>query len=199
MLRFNSTHLVTTLSLSIAFLSLGFSVGCHGKQARRGVSPAPSPVDFNRDVQPILASNCFSCHGPDPAMRKAGLRLDLEEAAFKKRPGKPEAIVPGRPQASELIRRIESRDPHYLMPQSPQGEAKPMKPAEIAILEQWIAEGAHYKPHWAFDPPVRASAARGSGKGMGKISHRFFRSGTSRERKDYILLLKQTKQRSSAA
>ena len=143
-------------------------MGCMGKHASHGASPAPTQVDFNRDVQPILASNCFSCHGPDPGMRKAGLRLDLEEAAFKKRPGKPEAIVPGRPEASELIRRIESTDPHYLMPQSPQGEAKPMKPAEIAILKQWIAEGAHYKPHWAFDPPIRASLPAVQEKGWAK-------------------------------
>jgi hypothetical protein len=88
-------------------------------------------------------------------MRKAGLRLDLEESAFKKRPGKPDAIVPGHPEKSEMIRRIESTDAHYLMPQSPQGEAKPMKPQEIAILKQWIAEGAHYRPHWAFESPVR--------------------------------------------
>ena len=168
MLRLNSTHLVPALSLSFAFLSLGLSVGCMGKHANHGASPAPTQVDFNRDVQPILASNCFSCHGPDPGMRKAGLRLDLGEAAFKKRPGKPEAIVPGRPEASELIRRIESTDPHYLMPQSPQGEAKPMKPAEIAILKQWVAEGAHYKPHWAFDPPVRASLPEVQEKGWAK-------------------------------
>jgi mono/diheme cytochrome c family protein len=87
MLRFGSTHLFTVLSLSLAF-SL---IGCMGKQAR----PAPSQLDFNRDVQPILASNCFSCHGPDPGMRKAGLRLDLEETAFKKRPGKPGPLFRG--------------------------------------------------------------------------------------------------------
>src|ERR1035437_663421 len=66
-------------------------------------------IDFNQDVQPILASNCFSCHGPDPEMRKAGLRLDLGEAAFKKRPGHPDAIVPGHPEKSELIKRVESK------------------------------------------------------------------------------------------
>jgi hypothetical protein len=106
-------------------------------------------------VQPILASNCFSCHGPDPEMRKAGLRLDLEESAFKKRPGRPDAIVPGHPEQSELVKRIESRDPHHLMPQNAQGEAKPMKAAEIAVLKEWIKEGAVYRPHWAFDKPVR--------------------------------------------
>ncbi len=117
-------------------------------------------LDFNQDVQPILASNCFSCHGPDPEMRKAGLRLDLEESAFKKRPGHPDAIVPGHPEQSELIKRIESKDPHYLMPQSSQGEAKPMKPEEIAILKEWVKEGAVYRPHWAFEKPVEARAAR---------------------------------------
>ena len=90
-------------------------------------------------------------------MRKAGLRLDLEESAFKKRPGHPDAIVPGHPEQSELIKRIESKDPHHLMPQSPQGEAKPMKPEEIAILKEWVKEGAVYRPHWAFERPVKAA------------------------------------------
>jgi hypothetical protein len=90
-------------------------------------------------------------------MRKANLRLDLEESAFRKRPGKRDAIVPGHPELSELVRRIESKDPHELMPQSPQGEAKPMKPQEIAILKEWVAEGAHYRPHWAFEKPSRAA------------------------------------------
>ncbi|SFS13105.1 Concanavalin A-like lectin/glucanases superfamily protein [Granulicella pectinivorans] len=124
--------------------------GCRAKTVAR-----TQALDFNQDVQPVLASNCFSCHGPDPAARKAGLRLDLEESAFRKRPGKPDAIVPGHPEQSELIRRIESTDAHHLMPQSPEGEAKPMKPEEIAILKEWVKEGAHYRPHWAFEEPAR--------------------------------------------
>ena len=131
------------------------SVGCRNRQAGPGTSRGGQHLDFNQDVQPILASNCFSCHGPDPEMRKAGLRLDLEESAFRKRPGHPDAIVPGHPERSELIKRIESKDPHYLMPQSSQGEAKPMKPADIAILREWVKEGAVYRPHWAFEKPVR--------------------------------------------
>jgi mono/diheme cytochrome c family protein len=125
-------------------------------------------LDFNQDVQPILAANCFACHGPDPEMRKAGLRLDLGESAFKKRPGHPDAIVPGHPEQSELIKRIESTDSHHLMPQSPQGEAKPMKAADIAVLKEWIKEGAVYRPHWAFDKPVKAQApaiAEAAGRG----------------------------------
>jgi hypothetical protein len=136
----------------IATLLLGLVSGCHGVQT--GVGSAQR-LDFNQDVQPILASRCYSCHGPDPEMRKAGLRLDLEESAFRKRPGHPDAIVQGQPENSELIKRIESKDPHHLMPQSPQGDAKPMRSEEIAVLREWIKEGAVYRPHWAFEKPSR--------------------------------------------
>jgi hypothetical protein len=128
-----------------------FFTGCHNATN----SASGRNLDFNADVQPILAARCFSCHGPDPEMRKAGLRLDLGEYALKKRPGRPDAIVPGHPEKSELIKRIESHDPHYLMPQNPQGDAKPMSAAEIATLKEWIKEGAVYRPHWAFEAPIR--------------------------------------------
>jgi hypothetical protein len=134
---------------------LGQTFGCHENHARVSAVRTTQQLDFNQDVQPILASNCFSCHGPDPEMRKGGLRLDLEESAFRKRPGHPDAIVPGHPEQSELIKRIESTDSHHLMPQSPQGEAKPMKAEDIAILKEWVKEGAVYRPHWAFDKPIR--------------------------------------------
>jgi hypothetical protein len=88
-------------------------------------------------------------------MRKAGLRLDLAEWAMRKRPNRPDAIVPGHPEKSELVKRIESTDPHYLMPQNAQGVAKPMSAGEIATLKEWIREGAVYRPHWAFEVPVR--------------------------------------------
>jgi len=128
-----------------------FLAGCrHASTVEAGRA-----LDFNQDVQPILAARCFSCHGPDPEMRKAGLRLDLAEYAEKKRPGRPDAIVPGHPERSELIKRIESHDPHYLMPQNPQGEAKPMGDSEIATLKEWIRQGAVYRPHWAFEAPKR--------------------------------------------
>ena len=148
-------NLVTLLLIAGALVAT--AGGCKGRDSSHGGSGAGQHLDFNQDVQPVLASNCFSCHGPDPEMRKAGLRLDLEESAFRKRPGRPDAIVPGHPESSELIKRIESSDPHYLMPQSAQDDAKPMKPGDIAILRRWIAEGAHYRPHWAFDKPERAA------------------------------------------
>ena len=155
--RSNLARFAWPTLLCLAGTLLETATGCHGRQADQATSPGAQHLDFNQDVQPILASNCFSCHGPDPEMRKAGLRLDLEESAFKKRPGHPDAIVPGHPEQSELIKRIESRDPHYLMPQNAQGEAKPMKPADIAVLKEWVKEGAVYRPHWAFDKPIRPS------------------------------------------
>src|SRR5258707_2555444 len=133
------------VSLLAAFV-LSAGLACRRPPTRR--------LDFNQDVQPILASRCFSCHGPDPEMRKAGLRLDLAESAMRKRPQHPDAIVPGHPEKSELIKRIESRDPHYLMPQAAQGEAKPMNSDDIATLTEWIREGAGYRPHWAFEVPL---------------------------------------------
>jgi hypothetical protein len=148
-------HYALALRLCLVGFVSAASVGCHNKQSGGSAVSVSQHLDFNQDVQPILASNCFSCHGPDPEMRKAGLRLDLEESAFKKRPGHPDAIIPGHPDQSEFIKRIESRDPHHLMPQSPQGEAKPMKAADIALLREWIKEGAVYRPHWAFSKPLR--------------------------------------------
>jgi len=137
---------MAVVSLLAAFLC-GMLSGCRQTTARR--------LDFNADVQPILASRCFSCHGPDPEMRKANLRLDLAESALRKRQHRPDAIVPGHPEKSELVKRIESTDPHYLMPQVAHGDAKPMSAGEIAKLKAWIKEGAVYRPHWSFEAPVR--------------------------------------------
>jgi Protein of unknown function (DUF1553)/Protein of unknown function (DUF1549)/Planctomycete cytochrome C/Concanavalin A-like lectin/glucanases superfamily len=153
--RSKLTPVASMPSLCLLGVLLASVLGCHENHAHVSAVRTAQQLDFNQDVQPILASNCFSCHGPDPEMRKGGLRLDLEESAFRKRQGHPDAIVPGHPDQSELIKRIESKDPHHLMPQSPQGEAKPMKPEDIAVLKEWVKEGAVYRPHWAFDKPIR--------------------------------------------
>ena len=145
-------HTKPVLLLLVVVFVLGAVVGCHRSDTRR--------LDFNQDVQSILASRCFSCHGPDPEMRKANLRLDLAEWALRKRPNHPDAIVPGHPEKSELVKRIESKDPHYLMPQVADGEAKPMTAAEIATLKEWIRQGAVYRPHWAFEVPQRPAVPK---------------------------------------
>ena len=108
----------------------------------------PDRVDFNWQIRPILSENCFRCHGPDANSRRAGLRLDQKEAAYA------QAITPGKPEKSELVSRITSKDPSYRMP-PPAASAKPLTAAEIATLTEWVRQGAEYEPHWAFIPPVK--------------------------------------------
>ena len=109
-------------------------------------------VNFNRDVRPILSDTCFHCHGPDEKERKGGLRLDIREAALKGGESGP-AFVPGKPDESEIVKRLHPADPDDLMP--PKKLKKPLTPAQMATLKQWIAEGAEYQGHWAFIKPER--------------------------------------------
>lgn len=106
-------------------------------------------LDFNRDVRPILSDKCFSCHGPDEHGRKADLRLDIEKEAKNK---DLLAIVPGKPEDSEMIYRIHSDDEDELMP--PPEIGKPLTQKEKKILEEWIKEGANWADHWAYVDPV---------------------------------------------
>ncbi|MBP8257363.1 MAG: DUF1549 domain-containing protein [Opitutaceae bacterium] len=106
-------------------------------------------LSFNRDVRPILSENCFACHGPDKAARKAKLRLDLRDVALEKG-----AFEPGQPDISDAITRIFSADPDEIMP--PPDSNHSLTPAQKETLKQWVADGAEYEPHWAYIPPVRA-------------------------------------------
>jgi len=115
-------------------------------------SSALASVRFNRDIRPILSDHCFHCHGFDANHRKADLRLDTFEGATAARKGRP-AVVPGRPEESELWHRITANDPADRMPPPDSGHA--LTPAQIHLLRQWIAEGAPYERHWAFEPPRR--------------------------------------------
>lgn len=107
-------------------------------------------LEYNRDVRPILAENCFACHGPDSAARKADLRLDKFSEATAVKNGRA-AILPGKPQASEAIKRILGDGP--LMP--PKASHKTLTAAQISTLKRWVAEGAVYEPHWSYIPPKR--------------------------------------------
>ncbi len=122
-----------------------------GAIRREGVS---ANVDFNRDVIPILSNNCFKCHGPDPDNRKANLRLDVREVATKPAESGEIAIVPGKPDDSELVRRIFSDDPDERMPSKQSN--KSLTDSQKQLLRRWIAEGAEYEPHWSFVPPRQA-------------------------------------------
>jgi mono/diheme cytochrome c family protein/cytochrome c553 len=116
-------------------------------------SAAATPVSYNDHILPILAENCFHCHGPDSGTRKGKLRLDRAEYATVPRGDHDPAIVPGKPDASPVIERILSKDTEEVMP--PPDSHKTLKPAEIALLKRWIAEGAQYQEHWSFLAPVR--------------------------------------------
>jgi hypothetical protein len=116
------------------------------------------PISYNKDIRPILSDKCFSCHGPDVTKMKAGLRLDKPEnalAELTKNKGH-FAIVPGSPEKSELIRRIESNDPNVIMPQ-PESHLAKLTPEEINIFKRWIKEGAKYEKHWSFVAPIKTS------------------------------------------
>ncbi|MEI7698589.1 MAG: PSD1 and planctomycete cytochrome C domain-containing protein [Planctomycetia bacterium] len=139
MLKFRTSFRFCTLWVSMVVCSAAFGQGS---------------VQFNRDIRPILSDSCFQCHGPDEAKRQGGLRLDRSEAAFKGGESGP-AIVPGNPDASEILKRIQTSDPDLKMP--PAASGKTVSPEQLATLGQWIREGAEYQGHWAFLPVQRPS------------------------------------------
>jgi len=109
--------------------------------------PPPAKVDFNRQIRPILSDRCFTCHGPDEAGRKAGLRLDTRAGAFERKG----VIVPGDAGASRLLKRIAVANPASRMP--PTGPA--LTAAQQELIQRWIAEGANWTEHWSYVTPVR--------------------------------------------
>jgi mono/diheme cytochrome c family protein len=111
------------------------------------------PVDFAREIQPILSDNCYHCHGPDSGSRKAGLRLDQHAAAFEGGKSGLASIVPGKPEDSELIARIFSHDSEEVMP-SPD-DNKTLTDAQKDLLRRWVSEGATWGEHWAYLAPKR--------------------------------------------
>src|SRR5215471_11098098 len=113
----------------------------------------PAKVDFNRDVRPVLAENCFACHGPDEEKRKAKLRLDVRDIALQPAKSGAVPIVPGSAEKSELLKRVTNPDEDERMP--PLKTGKHLNDAQIAVLRRWIDEGAEYKPHRFFVPPQR--------------------------------------------
>ena len=121
---------------------------------------AAGKVEFNRDVRPILSDNCFACHGNDTKKIKGGLRLDLRDEAVKPAKSGKLAIVAGKPEESELVKRLFTSDGDDLMP--PKESHKVLTDAQKVLLRQWIAEGAEYQGHWAFIPPVKPAAPSGS-------------------------------------
>ena len=147
---------IVGVGIGAAFLAVSFGVGA-APGTQKPATPVLGKLTYNKDVRPILADNCFPCHGPDSAARKAGLRLDRLADASGRR-----AIVPGDPLASELLRRV----------RLPQSDAMSMPPAaghkrltaqQVALLTRWIGEGAQYEQHWSFLPPKLPPIPRPAG------------------------------------
>ena len=117
------------------------------------IANAADSVDFNRDIRPILSNNCFKCHGPDEGLREAGLRLDKRDDAIRELESGSTAIVPGKPEGSELVARIFSEDADVKMP--PPSSNKQLTAEQKQKLHDWIRAGAEYREHWSFVKPTR--------------------------------------------
>jgi hypothetical protein len=125
---------------------------CLVASASAGAAEASKPLDFNQDIRPILAENCYQCHGQDARNRKGKLRLDTEDGSRASIEGR-SAVVPGDPAKSELWRRIRSEDPAERMP--PPETHKTVSADQQQSLRRWIERGGDYDRHWAFKPPQR--------------------------------------------
>jgi mono/diheme cytochrome c family protein len=147
-----STHPRITLFCALRIVAALGALALIPASARAEQS---KPVDYGRDVLPILSDNCYQCHGPDAKARKAKLRLDTKEGAFRVKDDVA-VIVAGKSAESEMVRRTSSTDPDEMMP--PPTSNRKLTARQIAILKQWVDEGAKWGGHWAFVPPTRAEA-----------------------------------------
>src|SRR5687768_711905 len=114
----------------------------------------PEVVSYNFHIRPILSDRCFKCHGPDPSHREAHLRLDIPDSAYapSKNTKGAFALIPGKPEESELYKRISSEDLTYKMP-TPESHLAALTEYEIKLFKKWIKQGAKFEPHWAFIAP----------------------------------------------
>src|SRR5437867_9726766 len=144
-----------TLRLAVAFwwVSIVFLSVTSGQ-----VPAEPARVGFNRDVRPIMSDTCFRCHGPDKNARMAGMRLDIREEATRPARSGRTPIVPGDPDKSEIIGRIFASGARVMPPASAHKE---LTEKEKDTIRRWVAEGAVYEGHWAYQPVVRPAVPAG--------------------------------------
>ena len=144
------------MALAVAALA-GLTTRAHTSQPP---SSTTGRVDFSFEIRPLLSDRCFRCHGPDASKRKAKLRLDTREGAFKDIDDGWSIVKPGVPGKSELVRRIFSELEDDMMP--PPDSHLALSDAEKALLRRWVAEGADYQPHWSLIPVHEVAAPLGS-------------------------------------
>lgn len=157
MLRLRPATIISLITASSLLLLAQVGCGRSPSTASQAVAASTrkdsaAKVSFNEHIQPILSEYCYHCHGPDKNTRKAELRLDVASDAFAPRKNGP-AIIKGQPEKSGVVTRLFSKDPEVVMP--PPEAHKTLKAEEIALLRQWISEGAVYENHWAFIAPQR--------------------------------------------
>ena len=138
-------------TVRVCCLGLLLFIGCvsHGTC----LAVQPDALTFNHDIRPILSRHCFACHGPDSHDRQAGLRLDIRTNAIQELESGMRAIVPGKPEKSELVARIFDSDPDVIMP--PPESNHVLTQDQKEILSDWVASGAEYQPHWAYVSPEK--------------------------------------------
>src|SRR6185369_18020953 len=122
-------------------------------------TPLKAEVKFNRDVRPIMAETCFRCHGPDRNSRMAGMRLDLREEAIKPLKDGVVPIVPGDPEKSAIVQRIFDGGARVMPPVYVH---KDLTATQKDTIRRWVAEGAKYEGHWAYQPVQRLKPADGA-------------------------------------
>jgi hypothetical protein len=159
---------------SIRFFWVGLLLFVFSVSQRTILAVQPDETSFNHDVRPILSRYCFACHGPDSEDRQAGLRLDDRESALQELDSGMRAIVPGKPNESELVGRILESDPDVIMP--PPESNHVLKKKQKEILSAWIASGAEYQPHWAYVPPEKHTTPKtvNDGWALNWIDHFIF-------------------------
>ncbi len=148
---------LAVVMLTVVTVTLDGKVGAEGQDA----------VSFNRDIRPIFSDTCFRCHGPDKNARKMGLRLDIREEATKKTKSGVIPIAPGKPEESEIIRRIFASEEYELMP--PKEAHKELTSKQKELIRRWVAEGAKYEGHWAYQPVRRPAVPEISEHGSAPI------------------------------
>ncbi|MBI3719823.1 MAG: PSD1 domain-containing protein [Sphingobacteriales bacterium] len=163
-------------SITIAMLLLAtvtVVISCLNKGNEQ--SNLPKTVSYNFHIRPIFSDKCFKCHGPDANKREAHLRLDIADSAFAPLTETKGAfaIVPGKPEESELYKRVSSTDSSYQMP-VPESHLGLLSAHEIALVKKWIEQGAKYEPHWAFVAPKKTSLPEVSDKSWEKNEIDYF-------------------------
>ncbi len=166
-------HKIIVIILFFASVTTGF-VSCFNNNEKLEKS-LPQTVSFNFHIRPILSDKCFKCHGPDANKRAANLRLDFAANAYAPLTETKGAfaIIPGNPEESELVKRISSDDPSYMMP-SPEGHLGTLTPYEIALFKKWIQQGAKYETHWAFISPQKKTLPKIDNKSWPKNEIDYF-------------------------